>query len=112
MLFYHIHSDVIIKGKEEEPEIEWTRFCWTIHGGAEGVINMCLFTKSSESEYRELYSWDVLGLKDEAEHSQVAVCDEFNENVIRNQDGRFEVRLPWVPNHPEMKVQHVNDCIM
>ena len=92
-----------MKGKEAEHVIEWTKFGWTIHGGAEWVIDMCLFTKSSESEYRELYSWDVLGLKDEAENSQATVYDEFNENIIRNQDGRFEVKLPWVPNHPELK---------
>ena len=103
VLFNHIRFDVIIKGKEGEPVIEWTKFGWTIHGGAEGIIDMCLFTKSSESEYRELYSWDILGLKDEAEHSQVTVYDEFNENIVRNQDGRFEVKLPWVPNHPELK---------
>ena len=59
--------------------------------------------KVSESEYRELYSWDVLGLKDEAEHSQATVYDEFKENIVRNQNGRFEVKLPWVPNHPEQK---------
>ena len=59
-----IHSDVIIKGKEGEPVIEWTKFGWIIHGEAEGITDMCLFTKSSESEYRELYSWDILGLKD------------------------------------------------
>ena len=30
---------------------------------------MCMFTNSCENEYRELYSWDVLGLQDDAEHS-------------------------------------------
>ena len=30
---------------------------------------MCMYTNSCENEYRELYSWDVLGLQDDAEHS-------------------------------------------
>ena len=49
LLFSHIRSDVIIKGKQGEPVTEWTKFGWTIHGGAEGITDMCLFTKSSES---------------------------------------------------------------
>ena len=54
--------------------------------------------------------WDVLGLKDEAEHSQATVYDEFNENIVRYHDGRFEVKLPWVPNHPELKTNEGPAC--
>ena len=55
-----------------------------------------------ENEYRELYSWDVLGLQDGAEHSQETVYDEFKENITRTKEGRFQVKLPWIPNHPKL----------
>ena len=103
VMFNNIRSDVIIKGEEGEPVIEKTKFGWTVHGGAEGIVNMCMFTNSYENEYRELYSWDVLGLQDDAEHSQETVYDEFKENITRTKEGRFQVKLPWIPNHPELK---------
>ena len=56
VMFNNIRSDVIIKGEESEPVIEKTKFGWTVHGGAEGIVNMCMFTNSCENEYRELYS--------------------------------------------------------
>ena len=69
IMFNNIRSDVIINGEEGEPFILKTKFGWTVHGGAAEVVNMCMFTNSCENEYRELYSWDVLGLQDDAEYS-------------------------------------------
>ena len=71
----NIRSDVTIKGEEGEPVIEKTKFGWTVYEGAEGIVNMCLFSNSCENEHRELYLWDVLGLQDDAEHLQETVHD-------------------------------------
>ena len=29
--------------------------------------------------------------------------DEFKENITRTNEGRFQVKLPWSPNHPKLK---------
>ena len=29
--------------------------------------------------------------------------DDFKENITRTKEGRFQVKLPWIPNHPELK---------
>ena len=46
VMFNNIRSDVIIKGEEGEPVIEKTKFGWTVHGGAERIVNICMFTNS------------------------------------------------------------------
>ena len=46
VMFNNIRSDVIIKGEEGEQAIEKTKFGRTVHGGAEGIVNMCMFTNS------------------------------------------------------------------
>ena len=102
-MFNNIPSEVIIEREEGEPVIEKTKFGCTVHGGAEGTMNMCMFTNSCEDEYRKLYSWNVLSLQDDAEHSQDTVYDEFKENITRTKEGRFQVKLSWIPNHPELK---------
>ena len=60
-----------------------------------------MFRKSWEGENRELYSLDVLCLRDEADSSQTTLYDEFNRNITKNQDGRFKIM-----------VKHVIDYIM
>ena len=55
-----------------------------IHGGDYPNIN-CLFTRES-SEYKRLYSLDVLGVEDRGENDQLDVFREFKENVTRQED--------------------------
>ena len=40
---------------------------------------------------------DVLGIEDRGEADQLDVCREFQENITRGSDGRYEVGVPWIP---------------
>ena len=50
------------------------------------------------SDYERLYRLDVLGVEDRAENYQLDVYAEFEENVSRKPDGRYEVNS-------------INDCM-
>ena len=82
----HVAGCIIkaFKVEEGEPVTEKTKFGWTVHRGTEGIVNMCMFI-NNENECKKLYSWDVLGLQDDIEHSQAKVHDEFNERFYEDQ---------------------------
>ena len=48
------------------------------------------------SDYERLYSLDVLRREDQKENDQQEVYSEFNKNIVRKEDGRYEVNIPWV----------------
>ena len=48
-------------------------------------------------EYERLYSLDVLGVEDRGEDDQLDVYKEFQENIAKTSDGRYEVGVPWIP---------------
>ena len=48
------------------------------------------------SDYEQLYSLDVLGVEDRGEKDQSEVYAEFQENITRKKDGRYEVAVPWI----------------
>ena len=50
-----------------------------------------------QSDYEQLYSLDVLGVEDRGEKDQSTVYVEFQENITRREDGRYEVAVPWLP---------------
>ena len=49
------------------------------------------------SDYKQLYSLDVLGVEDRGENDHLDVYTEFKENIARKPDGRYEVNPPWIP---------------
>ena len=49
------------------------------------------------SDYEQLYSLDVLGVEDRGEKHQSTVYAEFQENITKKDDGRYEVAVPWLP---------------
>ena len=49
------------------------------------------------NDYEKLYSLDVLGVEDRGENDQLDVLHDFEESVVRKQDGRYEVGFPWIP---------------
>ncbi|XP_015758753.1 PREDICTED: uncharacterized protein LOC107338018 [Acropora digitifera] len=49
------------------------------------------------SDYEKLYSLDVLGVQDRGENDQLDVLKEFKDDIRRREDGRYEVRVPWIP---------------
>ncbi len=50
-----------------------------------------------QSDYEQLCSLDVLGVEDRGEKDQSTVYAEFQENITRKEDGRYEVAVPWLP---------------
>ncbi|CAB3983184.1 Hypothetical predicted protein [Paramuricea clavata] len=49
------------------------------------------------NECEQLYSLDVLGVEDSSEKDQMEVLTDFRESVTRQEDGRYEVSIPWIP---------------
>ena len=93
--YCRIRTEDVFKGKPGEPIVEGTTFGWVIHGG-DRATDGCLYIREA-SDYERLYSLDVLGVEDRGESSQLDVHAEFNENISRNADGRYEVNVPWIP---------------
>ena len=92
-----IRTETIFKGQPDDPIVEETSYGWVIHGGTEYSDNNCLFTKQVDNYYEQLYSLVVLGVKDRGEKDSLQVYEDFKENVVRQDDGRYEVSIPWIP---------------
>ena len=60
---------------------------------------VCLLV--NQVSMKELYSLDVLGVKDRD------VLKEFKENVTRQGDGRHNVNVPWIPG---MELTETNEA--
>ena len=45
---------------------------------------------------------DTLGLKDTPQHHQGEVYKEFQEQLLRRDEGWYETALPWKGNHPPL----------
>ena len=91
-----IKTEKIFKGNPGEPIVEGTTFGWVIHGGDDHVTDQCMFMRET-SDYEKLYSLDVLGVQDRGENDQLDVLKEFKDDIRRREDGRYEVRVPWIP---------------
>ena len=87
----------MFKGKPGEPLVEETTFGWVVHGGDDYAgDSACMFLREV-NEYEKLYSLDVLGIEDRPENDQLDVLRDFNESIVRKEDGRYEVAFPWIP---------------
>ncbi len=93
--FSRMKTEEIYKGKSGEPVVEGTTFGWIIHGG-DFPIDECMYCRDV-SDYQMLYNLDVLGVEDRGEDSQLEVYTEFNETIVRDSDGRYQVNVPWIP---------------
>ena len=83
--------------RPEDPIVEGTRFGWIIHGGEEYGDDKCMFAKETSFDYERLFSLDVLGVEDRGQDDQLQVYEDFKENIVRREDGRDEVHVPWIP---------------
>ena len=92
-----IRTEQVFKGHPEDPIIEGTRFGWIIHGGEEYGDDKCMFAKETSFDYERLCSLDVLGVEDRGQDDQLQVYEDFKENIVRREDGRYEVHVPWIP---------------
>ena len=91
-----IRTEQVYKGKPEDPIVEGTTFGWIVHGGKEYTDSNCMYVRETD-EYERLYSLDVLGVEDRGEDDQLDVYKEFQENIAKTSDGRYEVGVPWIP---------------
>ena len=89
-------------GNDGEPVAEKTRFGWIlISPGQELDSAPMMLTRSVQEDYMHLCSLDVLGLSDHPEGDQVSVHEEFKEQLIQREDGRYETSLPWKAGYKE-----------
>ena len=63
---------------------------------------------AKNAEIKDLWSLDVLGIRDPIDHKSqkqhdAEVEEELKKSVTKDIDGRYEVQLPWLECHPELK---------
>ena len=91
--YCRIRTEEVYKGQPGEPIVEGTTFGWVIHGGND-PDSQSFFSRDT-SDYKRLYSLDVLWVRDRGE-----------ENIGRKHNGRYEVNIPWIP---EAKLDGTNE---
>ena len=97
--FANIKTGGFIAGRPGEPIAERTLLGWTLMGSGNQSTNAAFIaTKTSQDDYKELYSLDVLGLEEHREDNAL-IHQDFKEQLKRNQDGTYTTRMPWKPNH-------------
>ena len=88
-------------GYPGEPVAEKTAFGWTlIAGGIESKQHHLLLTRSTEADYAQLCSLDVLGLQEESSSKDHEVYREFQDQLGRNKEGWYETNILWKENSP------------
>ena len=89
-------------GNPGEPTAELTKLGWTIMSDGEsinGTSPMFLTKQSTVTDFEKLCRIDVLGVQDIPDGDQTEVLRDFEEQVTRLDDGRYETGLLWKPNH-------------
>ena len=94
--YSRIRTENVYKGNQGDPILEETSFWWVIHGGDDYSNDACMFAREV-NDYEQLYSLDVLGVEDRGENDKMQVLSEFRENITRQEDGRYQVSIPWIP---------------
>ena len=111
-----IITEKVYKGNPSDPIVEETTFGWIIHGGDEYTSDACMFTREV-NDYEQLYKLDVLGVEDRGENDQLQVLTDFGESITRQEDGRYQVSIPWIPGskltstneqHSRTRLRNVN----
>ncbi|XP_044766589.1 uncharacterized protein LOC123322673 [Coccinella septempunctata] len=85
-----------------------THFGWTMEGKVPTPSSLSMLTTVSmlsNPTITELWQLDVLGISDpegrkSKEELAMAARRMFEETVQMNEEGRYEVRLPWLEDHP------------
>ncbi len=94
---------------EKDPGADFTMLGWTLHGGARerDQSDKQFLQNSGQEEFERLCSGDILGVADSVETASFE-HEEFKKQLVQNQDGFYETRLPWKIGHmplPENKDQ-------
>ena len=85
-------------GQPGEPVAEKTLLGWTVMSPGKEREGPILLTQSTNLDYEQLCSLDVLGLADRNENDQKTVFNEFEEQLSRDPAGWYEATLPWKGN--------------
>ncbi|XP_044744753.1 uncharacterized protein LOC123306696 [Coccinella septempunctata] len=94
-----------------------THLGWTLMGkmppkeNAENKENLAVLSISmltKDVDIKDLWSLDVIGINDPIDHKSrkdhnIQVEQNFKESIVKNPEGRYEVKLPWLDYHPELK---------
>ncbi|XP_071042997.1 uncharacterized protein [Parasteatoda tepidariorum] len=84
---------------------------WVVMGKPASYKNssthlMPIISLHSASKICDLWSLDILGIRDPVENKTKTEIDietlSFFEKSVKFRDGRYEVNLPWVEGHPEL----------
>ncbi len=94
-------------GSTTEMAAERTTFGWTLMGQGETDSSHVYFTRTSQNDYKQLFSLDVLGLQEGPIGDLDGVLTEFNEQLTRLPDGRYSTRLPWKAGHPPLPTNEI-----
>ena len=91
-----IRTEKVYKGNPSDPIVEETTFEFIIHGADKYTSDACMFTREV-NDYEQLYKLDVLRVEDHGENDQLQVLTDFGESIMRQEDGRYQVSIPWIP---------------
>lgn len=86
---------------DHDPGAEFTMLGWTLSGksiGSDIGTERSFFLTSTQDEFQQMCSLEVLGLSDEMK-SDGEFHETFKENLKRLDDGTYQTRLPWKPDH-------------
>ena len=70
-------------------------------GQESGLTNM-MFSKTSVHDYENLFSLDVLGVKEEHARQDEVMHDEFKKQLSQSPVGCYETNLFWKEKHPPL----------
>ena len=93
--YCRIKTEEVFKGNPGDSIVEGTTFGWTVRGG-EFQSDGCWISREVQ-DCQQLYSLDVLRVEDRSENDQLDVHREFKENLTKDEHGRHEVKVPWIP---------------
>ncbi|XP_073946591.1 uncharacterized protein [Choristoneura fumiferana] len=83
------------------------KFGWTLQGPIMNACSVMTNVVSANLQLSELWDLETLGIRDPAEvasktKSDSIIMDQFRNSIKINNEGRYEVDLPWKPNHGEL----------
>eukprot|EP00493_Phyllostaurus_siculus_P016639 UN16890 len=82
-------------GKAGQPIAEKTALGWAIMSpGREESHSALMLTRTSHDDFMQMCSLYVLGVEDRRDGDQQSVYQEFKEQLVQRDDGRYETSLP------------------
>ena len=94
-----------------DPGAEYTMLGWVITGKLTPLsaeTEKGFFLNSSQGEFEQMCSQEVLGLTDRADVQQL-FHEDFKDHLQRLDDGTYSTRLPWKPDHPPLPSNKLNN---